>query len=158
MRALTIWQPWASLIALGVKSHEFRTWPPPEYLYGARMAVHAAGRVPRRAELQALLLCLRGRDWRQSGLDDQARAEDLVDRWLTSPGLLPRSAVLCTAQVGRPLRAIELAAQRGIEPQNGGAFDALNFAWPLTDIEVFDAPIEHLTGSRELWRWDGRDA
>lgn len=27
MKALTIWQPWASLIARGVKQYETRSWP-----------------------------------------------------------------------------------------------------------------------------------
>lgn len=41
MRALTIWQPWAWLIAEGHKRIENRTWPVPSYLIGERVAIHA---------------------------------------------------------------------------------------------------------------------
>lgn len=32
MKALTLWQPWASLIAVGVKAIETRSWPAPAAL------------------------------------------------------------------------------------------------------------------------------
>jgi hypothetical protein len=52
MPALTIHQPWASLIVDGVKVHETRSWRAPRELIGQRMLVHAGathvelGRVP----------------------------------------------------------------------------------------------------------------
>lgn len=42
LKALTIWQPWASLIICGVKAIENRTWAPPEWLLGKRIVIHAA--------------------------------------------------------------------------------------------------------------------
>ena len=42
--ALTIWQPWASLIAAGAKPYEWRGWPAPRRLIGQRIAVHAGAR------------------------------------------------------------------------------------------------------------------
>ena len=44
MKALTIWQPWASLIAMGAKPYEFRGWKPPKSLIGQRLAIHAGAR------------------------------------------------------------------------------------------------------------------
>lgn len=41
MRALTILQPWASLIVAGIKGVENRTWMPPRDMIGQRFAVHA---------------------------------------------------------------------------------------------------------------------
>lgn len=46
MKALTIRQPWASLIALGVKTIETRSWKAPDTLIGERIAIHAAKRRP----------------------------------------------------------------------------------------------------------------
>ncbi len=43
MKALTLWQPWASLIAIGAKSIETRSWATP---YRGRLAIHAAARKP----------------------------------------------------------------------------------------------------------------
>lgn len=41
MRALTIRQPWATLIALGVKTIETRSWRAPASLIGQHFAIHA---------------------------------------------------------------------------------------------------------------------
>lgn len=39
MKALTIWQPWASLLACGVKKYETRSWATQ---YRGPIAIHAA--------------------------------------------------------------------------------------------------------------------
>jgi hypothetical protein len=44
MKALSLWQPWASLIALGVKTIETRGWATK---YRGPLAIHAAQRLPR---------------------------------------------------------------------------------------------------------------
>jgi len=41
MRALTVKQPWASLIASGLKQIENRTYPVPKTVRGERIAIHA---------------------------------------------------------------------------------------------------------------------
>jgi hypothetical protein len=41
MRALTVKQPWASLIASGIKQVENRTYPVPKTVRGERVAIHA---------------------------------------------------------------------------------------------------------------------
>lgn len=43
VRALTLWQPWASLVALGLKRIETRSWSTP---YRGRLLIHAAAKVP----------------------------------------------------------------------------------------------------------------
>ncbi len=45
MKALTLWQPWASLMADGRKPIETRHWPAPAWLIGQEIAIHAAMRV-----------------------------------------------------------------------------------------------------------------
>lgn len=83
MKALTLWQPYASSIALEAlrpghgKLVENRTWPPPRSLLGQRIAIHAGAKKPDPA-------------W---GLPPGA-AELLGDLYA-----LPRSAILCTARV-----------------------------------------------------------
>lgn len=47
MKALTIWQPWASLIMIGAKPYEFRRWDYRERepgLEGERIVIHAGAR------------------------------------------------------------------------------------------------------------------
>ena len=53
MRGLTLWQPWASLIAVLIKLTETRGWPAPDALIGQRIAIHAALRQPRFSEWNA---------------------------------------------------------------------------------------------------------
>jgi hypothetical protein len=42
MMAISLHQPWASLVAAGVKPYETRTWAPDGGLVGADIAIHAA--------------------------------------------------------------------------------------------------------------------
>ena len=49
MKAISLWQPWASLIACGVKQFETRSWAPPRSLIGTTIAIHAAKKVDRGA-------------------------------------------------------------------------------------------------------------
>ena len=45
MKAITIWQPWAFLLAMGAKQYETRSW---ETAYRGPIAIHAAKRPVRR--------------------------------------------------------------------------------------------------------------
>jgi hypothetical protein len=49
MKAISLWQPWASLMADGRKEWETRHWKGPDFLIGQRLAVHAAMKVDRDA-------------------------------------------------------------------------------------------------------------
>lgn len=41
MKALALWQPWASLVVLGAKTVETRGWAAPPHLLGETVAIHA---------------------------------------------------------------------------------------------------------------------
>lgn len=43
MKIITLWQPWASLIAFGLKEYETRSW---KTKYRGKLAIHAAKRPP----------------------------------------------------------------------------------------------------------------
>ena len=45
MKAITLHQPWASLIADGRKTIETRSWAPPRTLIGERIAIHAGWQI-----------------------------------------------------------------------------------------------------------------
>lgn len=49
MKAISLWQPWASLIVAGIKPYETRGWGPPTALIGQRIAIHAAKMVDKDA-------------------------------------------------------------------------------------------------------------
>lgn len=50
MNALTLHQPYATLVALGVKTIETRSWPAPASAIGQRLVIHAATGRPARGE------------------------------------------------------------------------------------------------------------
>ena len=68
MYAITLHQPWASLIALGIKTVETRSWPAPARLIGQTIAIHAGKRAVRKPgvavenEMRARL----GEDWHRT--------------------------------------------------------------------------------------------
>ena len=49
MRALTLWQPWASWIIYADKRFENRPWRPPRQIIGQRIAIHAGRRFDKSA-------------------------------------------------------------------------------------------------------------
>lgn len=53
MKAISLWQPWATLIAIGAKQYETRSWPAN---YTGELAIHAAKRKPRLYELNMDIL------------------------------------------------------------------------------------------------------
>ncbi len=42
MKAISLWQPWASLLVLGLKRFETRSFPFPGAVRGQRVAIHAS--------------------------------------------------------------------------------------------------------------------
>lgn len=53
MKAISLWQPWASLIACEAKPFETRSWAPPRDLIGQPIAIHAAKKVDKDAAIFA---------------------------------------------------------------------------------------------------------
>lgn len=45
MKAISLWQPWTSLIACGAKPYETRDWAPPASLIGQPIAIQAAKKI-----------------------------------------------------------------------------------------------------------------
>ena len=66
--AITLHQPWATLIAPEVKTVGTRSWPAPARLLGQRIAVHAGKRLVRRPghRIERELRDRVGRDWSRS--------------------------------------------------------------------------------------------
>jgi hypothetical protein len=147
MKALTIWQPWASLIMAGAKPYEFRRW---DYrkryrgVEGQRVVIHAGARRMVPAELSDILSRLRSGE---TGLDVE-KARPIVERALREPQLFPRAAALGTAILQRP---------RPVGQIFGGTIDSdrldhAMWAWPLSDIRPFE-PIVPVRGFQGFWPW-----
>lgn len=148
LKALTIWQPWASLISIGAKPYEFRRWGEPAHNFNQRIAIHAGKRPARRCEIQDLIDRLK---------DDEAMgtalvvdpALELLERVIDMPGSLPHAAVVCTAFLGTPRKVGEIFSGPVADS------DRLlqhTYAWPLSSIKLLDPP-EPARGKQSFWNW-----
>lgn len=157
MKALTIWQPWATLIAIGAKPYEFRGWPVPGFVRGQRIGIHAGARAVKRAEVQDLIDRLTvdaGREAWTTGLKAEIALPLLVHA-IDRPGILPLSAMLCTGTIGTAVNAFDIVKEFGAPPLNDSDRDEhANFAWPITDIELL-LPPQETKGAQGFWNWGG---
>ncbi len=170
MRAITLHQPYASLIALGDKTIETRSWPAPKSIIGHRIAIHASSR-------------LSGRRGQITELGDFELTRDLSGYLLRGPIAwpyrLPLGAVVCTAVVsdsvpmvsateGRPVSAIRINhihpltfIQGNYDPRVTdlsaqlpyGEFAPGRWAWMLEDVLPLARPIP-AKGKQGLWNFD----
>lgn len=148
--ALTVWQPWASLIAIGAKPFEFRSWPAPASLIGKSLAIHAGARPVKIAEVRALLVRLHSDRWAQTGLLREPAIE-LLER-VKSGEELPQRAVLCIVRVGEPVDGRAAVESIGAVLNDSDRDGHANFGWPMLDVERLDPPF-YANGKQGLWRW-----
>jgi hypothetical protein len=162
MKAITIWQPWASLIMVGAKPYEFRPKSFERYInppkVGERIVIHAGTRPVRRAEVEDLLHRLAHGEM-TTGLDARL-AKPVLERVLASYrcALLPLGCGLGTAVLGRPHNAAAIFRKPVADSERQAEDDsAFNWAWPLSDIVAWDEPIR-LPGAQGFWKWPERVA
>jgi len=161
MKALTIWQPWASLIMAGAKPYKFRSWRPPASVIGQRIVIHAAARPIDRREAHAHYLILgcrnRSNELARAAAETCLLAEDalpiLARCWVPHSEELPLACGLGTAIVGEPRLGTDIAEDFGILRANDSDRDEhANWGWPMLDIEVWPEPIP-MRGRQGLWNW-----
>lgn len=157
MKALTIWQPWASLIMIGAKPYEFRRW---DYrkrdrsLEGQRIVIHAGARRMRPLEVQDILLNLASEGEQGAGLKPEPARKLLVAVGFREGdgGIqLPHAHALGTAILGTPKLAHE------IYTGDSDRIDQHIWAWPLTDIRHFEPPVP-MRGGQGFWTYPEREA
>ena len=135
MKAITLHQPWASLIAEGRKKFETRSWPPPEKLIGERIAIHAGKQV----------------HW------------ELVYKWFGEGTKdLPAGAVICTAVI---IRAFQIANKKivnikgpPVSPRTRpplddyGDYSPGRWVWQLGKVAALAEPVR-ARGQQKFWAW-----
>lgn len=129
-KGITLWNPWAMLVALGHKKFETRSWKTP---YRGLLAIHAAKRWDRRVE---------------------RLAPKAVDGWRLQDQPMQFGKVLCICE----LVECHIMTNRLINAQTPkeiavGDWQQGRYAWELKLIKVLDEPIP-FTGRQGLWNWD----
>lgn len=154
MKVLTLHQPWASLIAWGIKTIETRPW---QTSYRGDLAIHAA----RAFQPYAQDVCLRQGAIRLALLE-RARMTGLRARhgatWHLSRAMLdkmlPRGVIVATSSLVDVIRTEEIfiggRALRTYEAELPfGNYAPKRFAWMLGDVRaVHPVPA---TGQQGLW-------
>lgn len=127
IKALSLWQPWATLIARGLKLHETRHWLTD---YRGPLAIHAAKTLDMAGAPAALCHAGLGRGW----WDD-----------------CPLGAVVAVVRLRRCRRTDGLDSLTRAD-QAAGNFLPGRFAWELADVRALGEPIP-LTGRQGLFNW-----
>lgn len=166
MKALTIWQPWASLIACGVKRYETRSWPTK---YRGSIAIHAAMKNPLSVSLSGDCMGV---------LIDEMMNTRRLPLWEQ----MPRGVVIATAElvnvwhiVYHPgpnvdkARHIDIGAESMTEDKHDpnfgdyfvptdkeiilGDWTPGRYAWELANVKILPEPIP-VKGKQGLWTFE----
>lgn len=119
---LSVWQPWASLLTLGIKSIETRCDPAPEALVGRRIALHASS-TPSKDQV------FRWVEWKYPEAVERLKAAGLD--WPE----LPRGVVLATATLAETRKTDWRDWPKTMSPVEDF------WGWCFEDIRPLDAPI-----------------
>jgi hypothetical protein len=137
MKAISIWQPHASLIVCGAKPFETRHWAAPKWAIGQRIAIHASKCTDDLIDLQEYI---QGRqEFGDAEVIDSYEAmwEELVAAGFSTLAALPRGAIIGTAVMSECIRTEDL-----IDPGHFGNFAPGRFAWRMTDLKPLAESIQ----------------
>lgn len=157
IKVITLWQPWASLIMIGAKPWEFRSWSYVARGVGVKpgdtIGIHAAARPIKPTEIKDLL----------ARLDDPVCSTGLVpnvarpllerlDAAFKCMGVIETSALLGTGTIGKPALASEVKPEWAALINDSDRLEHCNWAWPMADIRRFDAPV-FIPGHQGFWNY-----
>lgn len=131
MKAITLTQPWATLVAIGAKTIETRSW---STNYRGELAIHAAKGFP----VDCKWLCF-GEPFRTL----------LYEHGYHHPDQLPRGLVIATARLVN-VRATSDLVVSPLEEALGDFSDG-RFGWLLANVQRIEPTAAR--GSLGLWDW-----
>jgi hypothetical protein len=164
MKAISLWQPWASLIACGAKPFETRDWAPPRELIGQAIAIHAAKKIDKGAAQFAEELMYGQHENGGFELADKLEAsmKGTPDKLMGCFGeaLMPIGCVVAIArldaafQLGEPAQGTGVPAARVVQRLTSrpmpecftvryddfGDYAPGRWAWLLRDIKPLNPP------------------
>lgn len=116
MRTISLWQPWATAVAIGIKKIETRHW---STNYRGPLAIHAAKR------------------W-----DGQQREFAMIEHGLGRlPKRLPFGAVIAVCDLIDVQPTDELVLEIGAVEKMYGNYSAGRFGWILADVRELSEPV-----------------
>ncbi len=129
MKAITLWQPWASLMAVGVKMHETRHW---STSYRGPIAIHAGKVIDVAGAPETLCNAALGKNWRTT---------------------IPRGGVVAVGRLARCRDAWRIRCQLTAGDLEAGNYAPGRYAWQVLDLHSLKTPIAAV-GRQGLWDWE----
>lgn len=140
MKTITLTQPWATLVAIGAKRFETRSW---RTFHKGTLAIHAAKGFPE----EAIVLCF-----------EEPFASVLSGAGITKPGDLPRGVIVAVSDLNgcHPTdrcRCGIVPPQPGTQEHAFGDYRPGRWFWELRNVRPVLPPIP-VKGAQGLWVWD----
>lgn len=146
MKAITIIQPWATLIAIGAKKFETRSWPTK---YRGPLAIHAGKKIDREVcEHEPIKAALAAHGYTADNLPTGSivATVNLAEcHPINVDGFAFAATVNDAGAIVREYVDNELAF---------GHYEVGRFAWELTNVQMLSEPIPAI-GRQGLWNWTG---
>lgn len=165
MKAITLYQPWASLVACGAKTFETRSW---STVHRGKLAIHAGKKKPSDVlcGVDVDIIVQMGLALGFAKQPESANVNDIVARM----DKLPLGAIVAiTELVGcHSISSKTLGGESQLLTSRNGRhdFEEINeaermfgdfrkgrFAWELANVQKLGAQIS-ARGSQRLWNWD----
>lgn len=144
MKALTLTQPWATLVALGAKRFETRSW---QTSYRGPLAIHAAKGMPASCRELCNTEPFRSVLLRGLSLSDADREDP---RW---DAILPRGEIVAIVKLSRIDTTEHIRATLTPQERAFGDYGDGRHAWTLTNRFVLSEPRPKVAGHLSLWEW-----
>lgn len=144
MKAISLWQPWASALFTDLKPDETRHWPIPLKLIGEPIAIHASLTDTRETRLAVMDLIF----------------DPVVIKAFRALGIeayedFPRGKVIGWVVFKAPLHTSHMdqwGVGRTPLQYRFGNYNPNRFAWPKQQAELFDKPYP-CTGRQGFFDW-----
>lgn len=158
MKAISLWQPWASAIAVGVKRYETRSWPAVSggTLYSGWLAIHASKRTKKPKDEGGEPLVKTLEDLLQRDLG--AAASFAVAYWKGDAfnghvGDLPLGAVVAVGWLKACHYTIDPRLAADAHERVWGNYGAGRFAWEFSEVWRLNTPLP-VRGEQKLFNVD----
>lgn len=141
MRALSLTQPWATLVAMGIKPVENRKWRPSDKLLGEDFAIHASAKFD-----------YKDAAWIQEHFADDKVVIDLLN------GKHVQSAILGVVKLAGYMRGGTYFHRVGMEIRGEETHELMHSKWffgkfgyVLEDVRTLPSPVIGVKGSLNFW-------
>lgn len=136
MKAITLHQPWASLVVIGAKRYETRPW---QTRHRGPLLIHAAAGSPRYAERV---------------MDEDIAVRLVMQKWDLDRDDMIRGAILGQVEVVTMVATDELNSFISGSEVAVGDWTSGRWAWELSNPQQFEKPVP-AKGAQSLWGFHG---